>query len=433
LSPQPDFLNNKPAAAGIRILRTASITILVIVLLFLALIGLLGAVVHFGDHREVVLPKPSGPFAVGRTLFDWTDPERDDPYSSAIGKHRELMVWFWYPASAAPRSKPAEYIPADWATLLPWRPVTIPTRVRVHAVADAPIAPGSQPYPVLVFSTGFGNLPSDYTSLIEDIASHGYAVLGITNTYSAPVVRFPDGRVANHLPEASFPSGPDDAIQSAGNRMVQVWAADIRFAIDKLSQMNSDARSRFQGRLDLSKIGLFGHSFGGAASVEACSADQRCKAAVDIDGNLFGDAPHEGIEKPLLFILSDWTLRPPWIQRTLASVSVQRFRRQQAELEREMNDACRESSNCWKAHIPGTGRFNFTDLAVLYSPWMRLMGYLGPVNGAKGLEKTSSCIRTFFNTILNGQAQDLPTESSQGGCRYQAIGNTARNSHSVHH
>jgi pimeloyl-ACP methyl ester carboxylesterase len=114
--------------------------------------------------------------------------------------------------------------------------------------------------------------------------------------------------------------------------MVQVWAADIRFAIDKLSQMNSDARSRFQGRLDLSKIGLFGHSFGGAASVEACSADQRCKAAVDIDGNLFGDAPHEGIEKPLLFILSDWTLRPPWIQRTLASVSVQRFRRQQAEL-----------------------------------------------------------------------------------------------------
>jgi len=433
LSPQPDLLNNKPAAAGIRIVRTASITILVIVLLFLTLIGLFGAVVHFGDHREVVLPEPSGPFAVGRTLFDWTDPERDDPYSSAIGKHRELMVWFWYPASGAPHSKPAEYIPADWASLLPWRPVTIPTRVRVHAVADAPIVPGSQPYPVLVFSTGFGNLPSDYTSLIEDIASHGYAVLGITNTYSAPVVRFPDGRVANHLAEASFPSGPDDAIQSAGNRMVQVWAADIRFAIDKLSQLNSDARSRFQGRLDLSKIGLLGHSFGGAASVEACSADQRCKASVDIDGNLFGDAPHEGIQKPLLFILSDWTLRPPWIQRTLASVSVQRFRRQQAELEREMNDACRESSNCWKAHIPGTGRFNFTDLAVLYSPGMRLMGYLGPVNGAKGLERTSSCIRTFFDTILNGQAQDLPTESSQGGCRYQALGNTWVNLHSMHH
>jgi predicted dienelactone hydrolase len=431
LPPQPDFLSNKPVAAGIGILRTVSITILVVVLLFLALIGVFGAVIHFGDHREVVLPKPTGPFAVGRTLFDWTDPERDDPYSSAIGKHRELMVWFWYPATVTPESRPAEYIPADWASLLPWRPVTIPSRVRVHAIADPPVAADRQTYPVLIFSTGFGNLPSDYTSLIEDIASHGYVVLGITNTYSAPVVRFPDGRVANHLAEASFPGGPSEAIQSAGNRMVDVWAADIRFAIDKLAQMNSDAKSRFQGRLDLSKIGLLGHSFGGAASVEACLEDARCEAAIDIDGNLFGDVAREGIRKPLLFVLSDWTLRPPWLARTLASVSVQRFRRQQVELEREMNATCRKSSQCWKAHIPGTGHFNFTDLAVLYSPGMRLMGYLGPVNGAKGLEETSSCIRTFFGTILNGQSPNLPAGSSKPGCQFQALGNTPGNSHAA--
>ena len=403
---------------------------LVMILLILIVIGIFGAFVHFGDHREVVLPKPTGPYSVGRTLFDWKDLKRDDPYSSAIGKHRELMVWLWYPATVSPQSKPAEYIPSAWASQLPWRPVTIPSRVRVHAVADAPIAAGQPSYPVLIFSTGFGNLPSDYTSLIEDIVSHGYVVLGITNTYSAPVVRFPDGRVANIQADASFPRGPSQAIQAAGDRMVKVWAKDIRFAIDRLAQMNSDSKSRFHGSFDLARLGLFGQSFGGAASAEACSAEARCKAAVDIDGNLFGDVLKKGIQQPFLFVLSDWTLRPPWLQKTLAGTSIKRFHQQQATLKQQMQDICQDSSHCWKAHIPGTHDFNFTDLAVLYSPGMRMMGFLGPVKGAKGLAETASCVCTFFDKALSGLSVSLPAATSQPGCGYQPLGHSPANSHS---
>jgi pimeloyl-ACP methyl ester carboxylesterase len=427
----PEFLSNKPVAAGIRVLRTVSITVLVTILVVLIFVGVFGAVIHFGDHREVVLPKPTGPYSVGRELFDWRDQKRDDPYSAPLGKHRELMVWMWYPATVSPHSKPAEYIPAAWASQLPWRPVTIPARVRVHSVAGAALAAGQPTYPVLVFSTGFGNFPSDYTSLIEDIVSHGYVVLGITNTYSAPVVRFSDGRVADRLADASFPRGPSRAIQSAGNRMVKVWAADIRFAIDRLGQMDSNPKGRFYGHLDLAKVGLFGQSFGGAASAEACSADPRCKAAVDIDGNLFGGVLKKGIKQPFLFVLSDWTLRPPWLQRTLASVSVQRFRQQQATMKQQMPDVCKDSSHCWKAHIAGTHHFNFTDLAVLYSPGMRMMGYLGPVNGAKGLRETSSCIRTFFDEMLNGESASLPGAVSSPGCDYQPLGHTVENLNSA--
>lgn len=424
---QPEFLANKPVTTGIRILRTVSISILVVILLLLVIIGIFGAVVHFGDHREVVLPQPTGSYAVGRMIFDWKDMKREDPYSTAIGKHRELMVWLWYPAAASPDSKPAEYIPAAWASKLPWRPVTMPSRVRVHAVSGAPLAKGQSAYPVLVFSTGFGNLPSDYTSLIEDIASHGYAVLGITNTYAAPVVRFPDGRVANRLAAASFPRGSREAMQSAGNRIVKVWAADIRFSIDRLAQMNSNPKSRFYRRLDLARVGLLGQSFGGAASAEACSIDPRCKAAVDIDGNLFGGVLDNGIKQPFLFVLSDWTLRPPWLQRTLASVSVKRFRQYQTLMKQQMLDACKESSNCWETHIAGTQDFNFTDLAVLYSPGMRMMGYLGPVNGAKGIRETSLCIRTFFDKVLNGETAGSRAAMPRPGCSYQPLGRTAGN------
>ncbi len=423
---QPDFLSHKPVATGLNVIRKVSVAVLVAILLVLVVVGLLGVIVHFGDHREVVLPRPTGPYAVGRTLFDWTDLKRDDPYSTALGEHRELMVWLWYPATVAPQSKPADYIPAAWASKLPWRPVTLPGRIRVHAVADAPLAPSQQPYPVLVFSTGFGNLPSDYTSLIEDIVSHGYAVLGITSTYSAPVVRFADGRVANYLAAASFPRGPRQAIQAAGNRMVKVWAADIGFAIDSLAGMDSNPKSRFYGRLDLGRVGLFGHSFGGAASAEACSTDPRCKAAVDIDGDLFGSVLKEGIQQPFLFVLSDWTLRPPWLQRTLAGVSVQRFRQQQATLRQQMQAVCKGSSHCWETHIPGTHHFNFTDLAVLYSPGMRMMGYLGPGDGAKGLATTSSCVRTFFDKMLDGKSSNLTATTSLPGCGYRPLGQTAQ-------
>jgi dienelactone hydrolase len=415
------FPANKSFSTGISILRSVSIFILIMILLGLTGIGLVGLVVHFKERREVVLPKPSGPYAVGRSLFDWTDSSREDPYSSSIGKYRELMVWLWYPAASAPGAAAAEYIPAAWAAKLPWRPVTIPARIRVHAVSDAPLAGKDQAYPVVVFSTGFGNLPSDYTSVMEDLASRGYVVLGITNTYSAPVVRFPDGRVAEPLRAASFPRGPIAAVQSAGDRMVNVWAADVRFSLDMLAKMNADPQSRFYGRFDMQKVGFLGHSFGGAAAAEACSTDPRCKAGIDLDGNLFGGVLKTGIKQPFLFILSDWTLGPSWVQRTLSGVTLQKMKAHQSDIEHEMQDACKDSSQCWDTHIQGTRHFNFTDVAVLYSPGMKLTGFLGPVDGRKGLDEAAACIGTFFAAALNGQSPSQPDAGQQSGCHYSRV------------
>jgi dienelactone hydrolase len=421
--PQPAaFAADKPLAAGIRVLRAVSIFVLVTILLVLAVIGFLGLVLHFRERREVVLPKPTGAYVVGRTLYDWVDRSRDDPYSSSIGKYRELMVWLWYPSTPAPGAPLADYIPPAWAAKLPWRPVTIPAKVRVHAVADAPVAEKEKSYPVVVFSTGFGNLPSDYTSLLEDLASHGYVVLGITNTYSAPVVRFPDGRVAQNLSAASFPRGPRQAIEAAGNRMVKVWAADVRFSLDKLAEMNADPKSLFYGRLDLKRVGLLGHSFGGAATAKVCSTDPRCKAGIDIDGDPFGSVLNTGIKQPFLFVLSDWTLSPTWVQKTLSGVSLRRMKEHQSDMAREMQEVCSGSDECWETHIKGARHFNFTDVAVLYSPGMKLTGFLGPVDGREGIGSTARCIRTFFDNALSGQASALAGLGQQTGCHYERVG-----------
>jgi len=47
------------------------------------------------EHRtEVTLPTPTGPFAVGRAIYDWKDDAAPDPASSPQGK-REVLAWIW--------------------------------------------------------------------------------------------------------------------------------------------------------------------------------------------------------------------------------------------------------------------------------------------------------------------------------------------------
>src|SRR5262245_29588018 len=58
------------------------------------------------------LPAPTGPYAVGRTEFDWVDSSRPD--SDSPSEHREIAVWLWYPASPRNPSEAAEWMPGKW-------------------------------------------------------------------------------------------------------------------------------------------------------------------------------------------------------------------------------------------------------------------------------------------------------------------------------
>src|SRR5579862_9256180 len=49
------------------------------------------------DTLHPMLPTPSGPYSIGRQAFDLTDTTRIDQFSADPAKHRELMVYVWYP------------------------------------------------------------------------------------------------------------------------------------------------------------------------------------------------------------------------------------------------------------------------------------------------------------------------------------------------
>ena len=398
--------------------RTLVRTILGLAILGVAVGTALAVFLVRGSGKLVVLPVPTGPYAVGRVSFDWVDESREEIFRSKQEKNagpakrrkRELMVWFWYPAAPDAGAKPGAYLPGKWGRALErergpflWQRLDW---VQAHAIPDAPVSAAQPGYPVLIFSTGYGRVPTDYTALAEELASHGYVVVGIANTYSAPVVAFPDGHVISRAREAALPETSRQAEKTAADRLVMVWAEDVIFVIDQLDHLSGDASNGFFGRLDVTRLGVLGHSFGGAAAVEACSRDSRCKAAVDIDGALLGDVARVGLKQPCMFVLSERATPPRIVLMTL------RFSRREAEEElareiRDMDSASKAALAAYKVTVRGARHFNFSDSAVLFSPIMKVSGMLGSIEGARGLRITNDYVRAFFDKYLNNADSPL--------------------------
>src|SRR5580692_2975794 len=296
------------------------------------------------------LPAPTGPYAVGRAEFDWRDDARPDPLDSSVP--RELDVLVWYPAQHR-GTTPAAYVRASWL-LDANRPFPMPhlQRAKTHSWADVPPAtPQSGGWPVAILCSGFGALPADYSSLAEDLTSRGYVVVAPANTHYGLTVVFPDGRIANEVAELP----PLD-------ELVQIWADDIRSVIKQLVQINADSRSAFYHKLSLRRLGVIGHSFGGAAAAQFCVAEASCTAGIDMDGAIYADAPKRGMRAPFLFLLSDGT----------TSFRNSKTRRQWADTYREyvatVQAACAMSAECHVVIEQGFRHANFTDSAALFRP-----------------------------------------------------------------
>jgi len=387
---------------GMSCLELLARVILTLVGLCLLVVAALIILVLVGRNKTVVLPAPSGPYAVGRVSFDWVDDSRVETFAQNQDAKRELMVWLWYPAEPVPGAAPAEYLPANWlqarqqdqgiGSLLLQRF----NAIRVHAVTDAPVSLAEAGYPVLILSPGYGQLPTDYTTLAEDLASHGYIVAGIANTYSAPVVVFPDGRVVRRVPEASIPETSAEAGRQAADKLVMVWAADVVSVMNQLEKLNADTGGKFTGRLDLNRLGVFGHSFGGAASAQACLVDDRCKAVIDMDGTLFGAVVQKGVKQPFMFITSE-PISP-----------------ELDELDMRSFVSSLENGAIW-IMIKGSRHFNFADFAVIFALPLKVL-MLGSIDGQRGLKITSDYTRLFFEQylsqvdapLLQGPSPDYP-------------------------
>lgn len=238
------------------------------------------------------LPAPGGPYTVATKIYDWTDRSRLEKATNKSGDFRQLVVQAWYPTEDA--SGPlSPYVPMLKAYRHVWddADVEIAERVITHSRANkAPVA-GAR-FPIVVYSHGWQGTRSEYTSIAEDLASHGYAVFGIDHPYM--------GRVA--LPNGSVTEATEDQFQSP-LEIQEYYAKDVQFAIDKIAGLDAaDPDGTFTGRLMLSRIAAMGHSSGFGAVAGACRLDRRIRACVNVDAPKFSAAQLAGLNQPLLWI-----------------------------------------------------------------------------------------------------------------------------------
>lgn len=116
---------------------------------------------------------------------------------------------------------------------------------------------------------GLAALTTDYTTFAADLASHGYLVAGFDAPHRSAVVVFPDGRVIARAPQNNADLVSESQQEQLANKLVQASSADMGIALDQLERLNvSDPSGRFLGRLDMQRVGVFGHSLGGAVALQ---------------------------------------------------------------------------------------------------------------------------------------------------------------------
>lgn len=199
--------------------------------------------------------------------------------------------------SAAPRStttrgappRPAAFpigtTSLDVTAQTPAGPARVPVAMYYPALAvgaDAAPDRGHGPYPLIVFSQGFGQYPSSYSVLIDAWARAGFVVAAPTYTHTDPGPGLWRPDIVNHPAElsATITAVLDDSASKG----------------DLLSDLVDPALVAAAGQSDGGDVSL-------AASANTCCRDTRIKAAVILSGaeySVFGGSYFTDGSPPML-------------------------------------------------------------------------------------------------------------------------------------
>lgn len=344
------------------------------------------------------IAQPSGPYAVGTSIYEMTDPSRKELYSGK-DEVRRFMIQVWYPAEITPTD-----VKAPWMTNADVFAPAIANFIRmpdyfldhlalvdIPAYQNAKLTNTDQPFPIILFSHGWKGFNAQNSGQALELASHGYVVVGIQHTYGAITTVFEDGTVAANNPTALPVDEDDPNYEVIARKLVDQWAGDMSFVLDQLNDPENEAGNFFDQRVDFSRIGVYGHSTGGGAAIQFCGTDPRCTAVLGMDPFMrpvSAEVIEDGLSQPSFFMFSQ-----SWADYT-DSKNNQLFNAFYPNL----------ADNLGVIAINGTKHYDFSDLPLL-SPIAAQLGLKGPLNGNRVTLIVDSYLLDFFEMTL----KDVPS------------------------
>jgi predicted dienelactone hydrolase len=364
----------------------------------IAILGFLVTVVCAYLYPIFTLPVPTGRYAVGTTSIDLVDRSRLELCDPTTKSPRELVVQVWYPAISNYGDK-APYL-SD-RRLIPSGVFSHLGLVKTHAVRDVAIAPPTSPYPILLYTPSWSGYRTDNTFQTQELASHGFVVIGLEHPCSVPMAVYPSGRVIHSNLSADYTSS-DAALATllrVGAEQLILRTQDIQFVLDRLPQINQ--HELFDGAFDLDKIGIFGHSFGGAAAAQACAIDRRLKAGMNMDGLLFGSAAQNGASQPFFFMQSDYS-RPTTAELKSTNGSLRRSK-QTDEWGYQQRDRWFQKWGGEHLTLLGSAHMNFADRPLK----SRIRNGGGSIAPDRAMKIINAYTVAFFDRELKGKQSPL--------------------------
>ena len=167
--------------------------------------------------------------------------------------------------------------------------------VKMEATTDAPVANpppferhddgegDAGGFPLVLFSHSFTGVKEQNSALLQELASWGHVVVAVDHPHDAALVLYPDGSTADFrgydMPRELEPRN----WWRFRHEHARWRALDLAHALERMVDANSDPDHPLFRKIDLSRVSVIGHSFGGAAAVMLAQMDPRITSAVLFD------------------------------------------------------------------------------------------------------------------------------------------------------